>query len=287
MARNTIKDYYNIIAAEANNNTELLALEPNPDSAQTFLSDINSPSVVDEHRLLIWLMAFLSWVVDTMQVQHEAEISTILSEGRYGTFPYYIKTSLSFQFGDTQSWVDDNYEYPGIDPLKQIIKYADANGAGKLVNIKVAKDNAGIPEKLSAAEKAAFESYFANWEAPGISYAFISMDSDLLKLELDVYYNPQLLDNTGVLISDGSLKPVEIALKDYLNAVKFNSRLELLHLIDSVQKAEGVIRPYTVSAYAKAYGGYYSLIDRSYSPVSGYIKIDPSNKVVINYIPNS
>ncbi len=286
MTRKTIKEYYDLIASEANNRTELLALEPNPDSAQTFLNDITSVSKVAEHRFWIWIMAFISWVLDTMQVQHESEIANILSAGRYGTFPYYVETSLAFQLGDAQEFINDEFVYPEINDAKRIVKYADASGKGKLVNIKIAKDLAGLPVKLTDVEKSAFESYFSNHEVPGITYSITSTDPDLMKLELDIIYNPQLLTSSGILISDNTTKPVEIALQSYLNQIKFNSKFETVDLIDYLQSAAGVVRPYIVSAEAKPSGGTYSDIDRNYQPIAGYIIIDPANPVTINYISN-
>lgn len=287
MARNTIQYYYDKMAQEASTRTELLKLQPNPDSAQTFLDDINTPSKVGEHRAMMWIFAFLAWLLDVFQVQHETEVESLLKDGRYGTFPYYVSKALGFQFGDSQQWVNDEYIYSPIDITKLIIKYAAPTGSGKLVTFKIAKDSAGVPDKLTITEKAAFTAYIAKHIPPGITAAVISMDPDLLKLEFDIMYNPQIMTAAGDLISDNSINPVEDAINVYLNTVKFDSKFETVDIIDSIQTAEGVVRPYLTSCEAKPQDGTaYTVVSRSYLPLAGHMKLDPANAPVINYIAN-
>ena len=284
MARKTIQEYYDLIASEANTNAKLLALEPNPDSAQTFLADIKSPSKVAEHRVWMWVMAVLSWVVEGLFYKHKTEVDQLIDEARFGTLPWYKSMLLKFQYGDALVWINNSYDYAVIDELKQIVKYSDAVLSGRLVILKAAEQVLKKPSKLDTTKLNALEAYVKKIQPPGVSISLISYDADLLKLTSEIIYNPQILSNTGALITDNTVHPVNDAIESYLNSIEFSGSYDEVMFVDVLQSAQGVKRPYVLTAEGKAANAVaYTAINRKYEPIAGYMIIDPANPVAITY----
>ena len=118
-----------------------------------------------------------------------------------------------------------------------------------------------------------------------------STPADQLKLALDIYYNPQLIDNTGADLATGE-NVVLNAIKSYLKQMDFDGRLILTNLVDALQEAKGVELPVLKYAAARTdTGNYEDLYNMNagvrqefYNPDAGWLQLDEAN-TVINYIP--
>lgn len=213
------------------------------------------------------------------------EMESRVQEIPTGTLKWYAAESLLFQYGYNLEYnrTTKLIEYTVLDEDAQIVELSAATVSGNLVIIKAAKLTAGVAEKLSVAELAAFTQYWTEKRFAGTSIQIISTDPDLLKCYLTVKYNPLLLDNTGVLLSDGVTKPVEVAINDFLQQYQeenFNGDMQVMKLIDAVQNATGVLNVYATAIEAKKDGGSYTDVlaatAQTYSSYAGYMKIDPS-----------
>ena len=113
----------------------------------------------------------------------------------------------------------------------------------------------------------------------GVKITTINYLPDILKLQMKIYRDPLVLDENGMSIITGE-KPVEKAIKEYLKQLSFNGELVLAHLVDALQKVEGVRIPHIVLAESKwidasvnDYGNFQP-IEVKQLPISGYYKIE-------------
>jgi hypothetical protein len=280
MSKN-ITEWFDLLEAEKQNMPELAQLQPSIDSSQQLLSELSSTSKVAEHRLWMWLTAVAAWLLETLFDRHKKEVESIIDRRQFGTIPWFREISLAYQHGDTLVWINNRYLYASDVAASRIIKYAAADNSVQSVLLKVAKQVSGSPAKLSAIELAAFEAYIKLVQPPGVSVQVYSTDADLMQIELDVYYDALLMSSDGTLITDNT-KPVEIALQGYLNNIEFNGRLDLVSLVDSLQAAPGVMKPYVVLCNAKsASASVWTPVSRQYISAAGYLAID---LLTINYI---
>ena len=195
---------------------------------------------VEAILIYIWSMAVFihESYIDTKTTEIE---SNIASEYLF-SIPWYSNIALAFQLGDSLEFNEatNKFEYPVIDPAKQIIKFTTVrqrlvSGVTKL-QVYAAKAN---KTALTTDELAAFSGYIAQRGAAGTHFQFISLAPDQLELNLTVYYDPQILKATGEKLSDG-IKSVEKAINNYLNGIKYGGVFNRTRQTDAIQLADGV-----------------------------------------------
>jgi len=246
----SIQQYYDELIAEKQSFSSLNGLTPVSETNQQLLQDLSSTSKVSVWRLMMWIFAFGSWVIDSLFDRHKAEVNEIVANAIPGTAKWLRAEIFKFQYGDSLQWIDNKYQYAVIDATKQIVKYCAVIEVGGQVRIKVAKDNNGQPTPLTSAELTALTDYVNQIKFAGTNSAVTSNAADKLKLALKIYYDPQVLNPDGTLISDGTTKPVENAVNDYLNNLPFNGTLYVNRLTDTIQAAQGVEEPYITTIEA-------------------------------------
>jgi hypothetical protein len=105
----------------------------------------------------------------------------------------------------------------------------------------------------------------------------------VLGVNIKVWYDPLVMNSNGTTIIEG-LKPVEDALKAYLQSIEFAGEFVVMKMIDAVQQSEGVKVVSFVEATATA-GTVVTQITDRHTPVSGYMKIaDNMDGITIQYI---
>ncbi len=285
----TIQQFYDELIQEKQNFSSLNGLTPISDTNQQFLNDLTSNSRVAVWRFMLWIVAFASWINYSLFQTHKEEIEKIASEAIPGTAKWLRKEVFKFQLGYALQWIDNKYSYPTIDPSARIIKYCAVVETGGSVRVKVAKLNSSNqPAPLSGTELLALKDYINEIKFAGTVTNVTTGNADLLKLQLKIYYDPQVLDAAGVLLSDGVTKPVEVAVNNYIKNLSFNGILYVNQLIDAIQMAQGVDQPYITLIEAK-YGGFpYQSVIEKYQADAGYLIIDPNFPLSnnITYIPN-
>ena len=253
---------------------------------------VNSGSKVSEWRLWVWVVAVSIWTLEKLFDAFKIEVEERIAETRVHTRRWYREKALAYQYGDT---LNESDVYDVIDPAKQNVKYASVrkiilSGHGAL-RVKVCKDNNGELEVLTTAEMDGFTNYMNQITDAGTMVMPTSSAADKLKLELDIYYNPQLIDNTGADLETGE-NVVLTAIKAYLKAMDFDGRLILTKLVDALQEAKGVELPVLKYAAARTDTGTYEDLfnmtagvrQEFYNPDAGWLELDEAN-TVINYIP--
>lgn len=287
MAR-TVNDIYDSLIAEKENLTNLSGLQPDPDDAQTFLQDLTSTSKVAIWRLMLYLVAFGTHVLEVLFDTHKAEILDLKYKLITGTPRWYQQKALEFQNGDSLSWNGAQYVYATINEANQIVKRAAVVASGGITRIKAAKlDVDGItPIPLSAGEVVSFTTYMQTIAFAGINILVISTDPDDLIFNVKAYYDPLVLSPTGEDIENPGVFPVEDAINNYIKNLPFNGVLNLTKVIDEIQGAKGVIDPVLESAQARYGSNPFATIVDNYTSFAGHMTIHSGNPLntTITYI---
>lgn len=262
----TIDDIFNEMLANKAGTSELAGLTS------------NAPTAI--WRLVFYICAVAIYIHEQMFEQHKAVVDEEIEQRRIGTKPWYYNTALEFQYGDNLELQDNYvYAYSVIDATKRIVsRCAVVENANKLI-IKVTKSN-NVP--LDNSEKAAFTQYMNQLKMAGTNLEVYNYNPDLLQLDFDVYYNPLLLTSDGKLITDQAIKPVEVAIQQYIENIIFGGQFNIQKATDAIQEAAGVLDLKGNSAKAKSeLDAGYSDINIEYTSLAGHFAIDT---LTITYI---
>ena len=263
------------------------------------LSGLTSTSSTAIWNLVFFICATAIKVIEDLYVALVADVEARKLEIPVGILKWYAAESLVFQYGDQlvyrNTYIDEDGEtvtlkgktvvYPVVDLDKRVVDLAAADESSGLITIKVANVTSGVAAKLTAPQLTAFEDYWKSKRFAGTPITFVSTDPDLMKAYYTITYDPELLDNTGTLLSDGVTKPVEDAINAFLQTFQssnesFNSLMQVVDLTSDIRAATGVINAVATAIEAKPDGGAYldvlAVASQSYTAVAGYMAIDPA-----------
>lgn len=249
------------------------------------LAELNSTSKVAVWRLWIYITAFVIHTLERIFDQHRKEVAEALSEQKPHTPRWYRNMALAFQYGfdlipDTDKFNNTGKTEDEIENSK-IVKYSavtESETESRLI-VKIATEQGGELQPISTGQKASFDAYMQEIRDAGVKITTINYLPDILKLQMEIYRDPLVLDENGMSIRTGE-KPVEKAIKEYLKNLPFDGELVLAHLVDALQKVEGVRIPHIILAESKwidasvnDYGNF-QRIEVKQLPISGYYKIE-------------
>lgn len=283
----TIREHYDLITATKEGRATLGELQPVGDTAEDFVVEVKSGSKTGLWRRAAWVFAVHAWVMDVLFDAHKKEVDEKLSNQIFGTARWYQSLSFAFQFGHELVWDGAKYIYEDTTSAAaiaaRIVKYCSVPKVENQLQFKVAKDSGGSPEKLEIAEKDALFAYLNDTGYPGENFVVISEDPDELRLELDIYYDPQIMANDGSLLNDPSVFPVKDAINGYAQSLDWNGKVHQSKMMDQAQLADGV-KDYELKIIEIKYGDLdYKPMGRVYTPFAGHMKVNEDDSV-INYI---
>lgn len=297
----TIKEIQQTILDAKAASIELSALEVTTTQEQT-LNTINSTSKVAVWRLWVWIFAFAQYVQEQYWETFKNEIEKRIASSRIHTPKWYREKALDFLYGVALVQDKDYYDLTLLTDAQianaKIISNAASvrvvqNGYGTL-RLKVVRTVGGdyapvLPEHLTALD-VYFNQHIAD---AGTVVNVTTGEADLLKLKLDVYYDPLILGADGSRLDGTNTSPVIAQIKSYLKSIDFeNGKLVITHLVDKLQQIQGVNLPVVREAFSK-YGAYeytttgvqnVGVINEIRIADAGYMKLDES-ELLINYIP--
>lgn len=261
MAR-TLQTIYNELIASKEVNTDLDTLLPNPDNWQQLYTFENfkllantitkslSTSKVAIWRLIMYSVAYGIWMQEKLYDLFLTDVDDLTTNREFGQLPWYTKVSKEFQIGYELEWINDSYYgYSTIDEEAQVITQSATTLANGVIVVKVARGEVGSLEKLTSDQLNAFTQYMKGSSRPlaedgvipaGTNVSIISEDPDELRFAIQVFYNSQVLDREGKLLTDGTTKPVEEAITEYIQQIPFDSKFKISGLIDAIQIVNGV-----------------------------------------------
>jgi hypothetical protein len=241
-------------------------------------------------RLWTRIVATCAWTVEVLFDTHRNEINDLLALLKPHTLKWYASKAKAFQYGYTLAIDKDTYDNSALTETQiensLIVKYAAVNEIVKGLRIKVATLGTDL-QPLTSPQLSSFTAYMSRVKDAGVNLTIDSLVADKLKLELDIYYDPLILNNAGQRIDGADLEPVKNALNKHLQNLPFNGVFVLTFLVDKLQKVDGVVIPKIKTAQAK-YGLFsFTSINELYQPDSGYLRFENPTDLVLNYIAQS
>jgi len=274
----TINEIQQVIIDEKETASELNGLLPAPDTSETFLEDIQSPSKVALWRTFIRVIAtvikFHEDLFDAFKAFVEGRAVDIipLTDRRLAIL------AKRFQFGDELTF-DSEGQFSYADTTstdaiaKQIITQASVKSANRVVTYKVAKASGASLIALTSPEKTSFTTYVDDTASSGTKFVIITDAADFIKAAYTIQYDPLVLKSDGSLIEDSSF-PVQEAIDAYIKGLPFDGQFSVKELTDAIQGARGVVNPVVDVMEARdATAGYTKILDintQTYPPFSGH-----------------
>jgi hypothetical protein len=260
------------------------------DKRQSFaeLNSMNSSSLTAVFRVIESVYVAAMFAAEKLRDFFKEEVEVLVAQKQAPTLRWYQELAKSYLHGKPLVWNSETLKWEQqlsageLASDFQVTDYAAAVKSPGKITIKVAKEVSGSPAPLSTPEKAGFDSYMAKMQAAGDYVEVLSDDPDDIQIVVDVRIDPLVINqNNGQLHSDASVIPVELAVNDYLKNLEFNGEFIVNRFIDSIQSAQGVINPETVTINSR-YGALpYSPITIKEVANSGYYAID---LLTVNYL---
>jgi len=234
------------------------------------LSEFNSTSATSIIMLLIDMVSFAIFAVESLWDIFRQEVADMEASAYVHTAPWYAERMLEYQHGDALVIDPVTYQpsYAVLDVSKRVIAQVAVVGQGIAV-VKCAKDlGGGVLGPLTSPEVTGATSYLRDIQSPSIQIGLVSLNADLLKIGGTVVYKGTLIDVQTA---------VETAIIDFLrtiNNINFNGEQRRSDIIAAV-RAVNRVEDFHLSLFeGKRDGGVYEAIGRSYLPFSGYSQID-------------
>jgi hypothetical protein len=263
-------------------------INPNlPLSGINPLSSLTSTSNAAIWLLWTYVVAVCHWTLENLFDYHKAEVASILANQKPHALRWYVTKARAFQYGYTLPPDSDTYATPVTTPSVAIIHYAAAVEMTNLLRIKVAKWSGSALTPLTTGELTAFTAYMNLIKDAGVRLQITSGNPDTLRLVLNIYYNPLVLDGTGARQDGTAATPVQDAINNFLANLPFNGLFVVNNLIAALQQTDGVVIGAVLSV-AATYGALpYTAVPVSYTPDAGYMVLDPVSGLTVTYIAHN
>lgn len=213
------------------------------DIQQAIITDLQayfpklSTSKVAEWRLWTYVVAAAIHAFETLLDLFRREVDELTTRITPGTRRWYAEMCYRFQNGHTLLFDKETarFYYEEDDPDSRIVKVVAVNEAYKMISIRVAKTDAeGRIVPLDDSERRNLGDYMDTIHTAGIPTTIVSTTADLIRYDLEVYYDPA----TPSSVVRGQ---VEEALERFKTSLSFDAVFYAQRLVDAVMHAEGVV----------------------------------------------
>lgn len=232
---------------------------------------------------LLWLkiIAFAVWVFNKcLNIFKQKVEATVKEERRFG-ISWYLTMIKAFQLGYTlRQNPDGTTSYDIIDSEARIIKQVSIRETVDGLSIKVAKEVDGELKGLdkSTDEFLQFKRYVEARKAPGTKTDLVTLDADILKYTLDVYFNPLYVSTDS---NDSVTNNVRAKLNEYRNRLDYTGIVYVSELERKICEANGVVTA-KIKSITGTQGAEVTDFDVRYVLKSGYFNYDVTS--IINMI---
>jgi hypothetical protein len=249
-------------------------------------------SPVSIESILFGNVATAMDVLQDMFDRFRSEITAEIDDLMPGTAKWYAHMAKRFQFGRDLVPDTDYYDNTGLTDeqieAERIVGYAAAieSKASSILYLKVAAGNDAGRRPLSTAELAAFKAYINAVGFAGVYVSTVNAPADDIRLTIDVWYDPLVLDGAGKRLDGKGDTPVQDAIRRFLANLPFNGVYTNQSLTDAMQQTQGVIVAEIRAAWSRT-GNYinYTPIDAMVTAYSGYFVLQDSN-LTLNFKTN-
>lgn len=259
------------------------------------LAALNSTSKTAIWRLWTYIVAYCVWTLEKLFDIFKSEVNETIAAQKPGTLRWYTEKAKAFQLGfdllpDSDLYNNEEASDSDIEASK-VVKYAacvqgNRQNGRPYLRIKIAGEQDEELAPVSSDVEAKVNEYFSRISYAGVDFEITNRPPDNISQTWTIYVNPLLYDSDGQR-PDGT-RPIEEAIKGYLEQLPFNGTYVPTYHIDAVQKVEGVVLPLLNSCTVQ-YGEYppESITDM-YIPDAGYLRFDdPDIDLTITYVPRS
>jgi hypothetical protein len=300
MAR-TLKEIQLSMLEIKNQDPELNALEVLTDDEQSSLVNLTSDSRVSIWRRFLYMIALTIFFFEVLMDEYERRVYKVVDEQRVHTILWYQDLVLKYQHGAVYDSLG-NYDNTAltdaqVDTMK-VFKHAaitrTINNNAVLLRAKVAGEVNGSFTPATAAQVIAAKVYFSDQADAGTLTTITTGEGDDLLLEMDIYFDPTILDSDGKRLDGENDTPVMDATNQYLRLKELNDSYVKGDHEAALRAVEG-IRIAEITKAATKYAQYdYTTANISNAGEikqvrvadSGYFIVD--NAVLsITYIPES
>jgi hypothetical protein len=248
-------------------------------------------SAVSLENIIFSDVATVMFVMQELFDRFKIDISEILNAQFSGTVNWYAYKAMLFQFGMELVPETDFYDNTGLTAgqiaVMRVVHYAAAVEARdkSILYVKIATDDQnGIRKPLPSAQLIAFKQYLNNVQYAGVRISVINDLPDEMRLVIDIYYDPLVLDETGSRLDETANTPVQDAIKNYLVNLPFNGTYTNQGLVDTLQMIDGV-RIAEIKSASSRYGAYTTFAEINAREIAhaGYYQISNPN-MILNFI---
>lgn len=244
-------------------------------------------SRVSIENIICYIMAAAIYLHEQLFDVHRTEVDNTIAQMKPHTLRWYVNKVKAFRLGQALIDGTDQYDDTGLTDedieQRQVVHYASATEAEGTVYIKVATNGTDSKQPLNTDQLNGLKQYVAEVKDAGVRVDIINEPAGKLRLAVDIYYNPMLLNSAGIHLANGN-KPVEEAIRQYIENLPFNGEYRNSALIDKLQAVDGVVIPELLSAEESYDGDNYTNIHAKAIPYSGYYIYENDN-ITINYMP--
>ena len=243
--------------------------------------------------LIMWIGCYIAWVIETLFDNHEAIVLGEVADLKPHSANWYKEKVLAFMNGYDVVEASGEYDLTGLSDSQittaKVIKHCAIQELNNKLIIKAAQDDgSGGLTKLDADVKTNLETYLNKIKDGGVFIDVIRRDPDILKINIDLYYDPMILNSLGARIDGTATTPVLDAVKTYLQNLNssFNARFLPTELVDAMQAVSGVKIPVLTLCQWKDGTGLYNDVGAFKQPFSGFFTTigDDGDQLNINYI---
>jgi hypothetical protein len=244
-------------------------------------------SKVSFESIWLYICAYCAYVIEVLFDTHKAEIDDLLEQQKPHRRTWYENMAKAFMFGYSLVVDEDYYDTTGLTDAAitaaKVVKYSAAVEKKGVVYMKVAgEDSSGNRQPISAAQQTAFEAYMKEIKDAGVVIEVVNSNPQHFRLTMALYYDPMVLDATGMNLSDGTY-PVVDAIKSFISNLKFNGEYRNASLVDTLQAIDGVIIPELHLSELSSDGATWTPVDAKVTPDSGYCKVYADADLNITY----
>jgi hypothetical protein len=249
------------------------------------LQEITSTSKVSAFGGILFMVSFAIDSLCEMFEIFKQQVFTQSNEKERRTANWYRQKALDFQYGYELVEGKDYYDNSELTEAEieqsKIIKYAIAVEESDKSTLYIKIANAD-KQPLTGDQLEAFTNYINDVADMGVHITVRNEASDNLQLNLNVWYNPTLLNENGTELNSSN-EPVKEAIQTYLSNLNFNEEYINMKLIDALQQLPAV-KIVEVSYSSYKYGVLnWQPINGRYTPYAGHISINHED-LQINYI---
>lgn len=200
--------------------------------------DISKWSKRNIMRLFCFIFATCTAYLEQLMDAMKTSIETTVAQSAAASSTWIQNQMFLFQYSETDPQVlqliNTKFQYPVVDPTLRIITACSCpSTTPNQVTVKVAKESPFVA--LTDNEKAAAQGYINLIGTAGIVYNVVSLNSDKLYVNADIYYQGQY----SAVIKDNVISAINTFLQN-LSITNFNGALKITDLENVIRNVEGV-----------------------------------------------